>query len=354
MALAATGTKRVVFATADAGSFVRLRSALVHEALRRRHKVVVLAAVVEAATGAALERLGATVVAAPFGATGFNPFAGYRIRRDLTGHLRALAPHAIAYCDATAAVALQGPARRAGVPHRVALLASVADAVTAPVHDGLVAALKDATGVVVGTADEQRALAAAPWLERAMPTTVAPTAGVDVRRLGALPLPPLGDGFVFALVAAPDDASARETFTAAATELGRRSAGARFIIADDRVADGAASAAIHSAHVVVHASARDGLTAGLLHALAAGRPLIVSDVAAARDTVDERVNGCRVPAQDAGALVDAMTSFLRRTDLVPAMARASRLKAERRYDVAEVNRITLAALGLDEDFAAAA
>ena len=63
--------------------------------------------------------------------------------------------------------------------------------------------------------------------------------------------------------------------------------------------------------------------------------------------MDERVNGCLVAARDAGALAEAMASFLKRPDLIASIARASRLKAERFCDARVVNRSLLDALGLD-------
>ena len=81
-------------------------------------------------------------------------------------------------------------------------------------------------------------------------------------------------------------------------------------------------------------------------ALAAGRPVIVADIPGSRETVDERVNGCLVEPGNAGELAGAMESFLKRPDLIPAMARASRLKAERKFDVRDVNASWFKILGI--------
>jgi len=103
---------------------------------------------------------------------------------------------------------------------------------------------------------------------------------------------------------------------------------------------------IGAAHVVVVPSWGEGMPRVLLEALAAGRPVITTDTPGCRDAVDERVNGVLVPARDASALAEAMLSFLKRPDLIPAMARASRAKAERRFDVRAVNAKLLEVLGL--------
>ena len=63
--------------------------------------------------------------------------------------------------------------------------------------------------------------------------------------------------------------------------------------------------------------------------------------------VDERVNGCFVAPRDADALADAMESYLKRPDLIPAMARASRAKAERFSTASSVKRTMLELLRLE-------
>jgi glycosyltransferase involved in cell wall biosynthesis len=85
----------------------------------------------------------------------------------------------------------------------------------------------------------------------------------------------------------------------------------------------------------------------LLQALAAGRPIVTTNVAGCRETVDERVNGVLVAPRDPEALAEAMESFLRRPDLIPAMARASRGKAERFDSVAAVRRTMLGVVGIE-------
>ncbi len=104
--------------------------------------------------------------------------------------------------------------------------------------------------------------------------------------------------------------------------------------------------AIGRAHVYVYPSRAEGMPRSVLEALAAGRPVITTNSPGCRETVDERVNGCLVPPGDAAALAEAMESFLKRPDLIPAMARASRIKAERRFDAREVNKVLLEVLGL--------
>ena len=81
----------------------------------------------------------------------------------------------------------------------------------------------------------------------------------------------------------------------------------------------------------------------LFRSLALARARVVADGAFAREIVDDRVNGCLFAGADPAALADALAVFVRRPDLIAPMARAGRLKAERRFDE---RRIASALLGL--------
>ena len=105
--------------------------------------------------------------------------------------------------------------------------------------------------------------------------------------------------------------------------------------------------ALEQCHVFVYPSCAEGMPQPVLQAMAAGRPILTTNIAGCRDTVDERVNGCLVAPRDAEALAEAMESYLKRPDLIPAMARASRAKAERFGTAASVKRTMLELLRLE-------
>ncbi|HYD15862.1 MAG TPA: glycosyltransferase, partial [Hyphomicrobium sp.] len=84
----------------------------------------------------------------------------------------------------------------------------------------------------------------------------------------------------------------------------------------------------------------------VLEALATARPVITSRTPGCADTVDEKVSGCLVPSADVPALVIAMESYLNNPDQLAAGSRAARLKAERRFDVKEVNAAFARLLGI--------
>jgi glycosyltransferase involved in cell wall biosynthesis len=102
---------------------------------------------------------------------------------------------------------------------------------------------------------------------------------------------------------------------------------------------------IAAAHVLVLASYGEGLPHSVLEGMAMARPIITTDVPGCRETVVEGVNGHLVPARDAGALASAM---LRIADpaAAAAMGLRSRRITEERFDVHQVNRDILDAMGL--------
>ena len=200
--------------------------------------------------------------------------------------------------------------------------------------------------------------------------TLVPGVGVDLAAFPAMPLPPLDAGLVFLMTAPLDRQSGIETYAIAAEIVAARAPKARFRLLAEPIETEAApssgrdglitrldqpgqrpSAADHrdalaSAHVFVSASSRAGMPQPLLESLAASRPVIATDVPGSRETVDERVNGILVPPGNPAALADAMLSVLARPGLLAAMARASRLKAERRFDGQVAGRLIREALGL--------
>jgi glycosyltransferase involved in cell wall biosynthesis len=91
---------------------------------------------------------------------------------------------------------------------------------------------------------------------------------------------------------------------------------------------------------------REGVPRTNLEALAVGRPVVTTDWVGCRDTVDDGVNGYLVPPRDPAALAERLERYLRRPELVAQHGNASRLLAQRKFDINVVNRMLLDALGL--------
>ena len=76
------------------------------------------------------------------------------------------------------------------------------------------------------------------------------------------------------------------------------------------------------------------------------RPIVTTDAPGCRDTVDEGVNGFKVPIRDAAALAEAMARFVDDPALIASMGAQSRRLAEERFDVRKINAVILATMGL--------
>ena len=103
-----------------------------------------------------------------------------------------------------------------------------------------------------------------------------------------------------------------------------------------------------AAHVCVLPSYGEGTPRSVLEAMAMGRAIVTTDVPGCRGTVIEGSNGYLVPARDAPALAAAMSRLLDAPAVLAQMGRASRRLAEERFDVHDVNRTILEAMGLSE------
>ena len=81
---------------------------------------------------------------------------------------------------------------------------------------------------------------------------------------------------------------------------------------------------------------REGLPKSVIEASAVGLPVITTDSVGCRDTVDEGVNGFIVPPHRPDMIADRLRRLVNDEDLRRRMGRASRLKAEKEYDVRDV------------------
>lgn len=96
--------------------------------------------------------------------------------------------------------------------------------------------------------------------------------------------------------------------------------------------------------VYVLPSWREGMPRTVMEAMAVGRAVVTTDVPGCRETVVDRENGFLVPARNPQALAAAMRRFIEAPALAVSMGAASRVLAERRFDVRQVNREMLRAM----------
>jgi glycosyltransferase involved in cell wall biosynthesis len=95
------------------------------------------------------------------------------------------------------------------------------------------------------------------------------------------------------------------------------------------------------ADVAVLPSYREGLPKSLLEAAACGRPIVACDVPGCREIVRPGDNGFLVPAQDAGALAEALEKLLTDPSLRLRMGERSRRLVEEQFHDGIVIRETL-------------
>lgn len=98
--------------------------------------------------------------------------------------------------------------------------------------------------------------------------------------------------------------------------------------------------------VFVLPSYHEGTPKSALEAMAMARPVIMTDVPGCRETVRDGENGFLVPAKDVGALVEKMNYFIATPSACAMMGQASRAYCKEKFDVAQVNRVILEAMGL--------
>ena len=102
------------------------------------------------------------------------------------------------------------------------------------------------------------------------------------------------------------------------------------------------AALLAESHVVCLPSYREGLPKSLLEALAAGRPVVTTDVPGCREVVTDGVNGFLVPARSVAPLADALRKLITDADLRRRMGTAGRTRAETEFSTQRVTAETLA------------
>ena len=381
---ATSGVKRVALVLPAARVLGGTAGTLLSEIRDRRHRALVLAPDWSDATRAAAAAFGAETEAFPLKGEGPRAFADFATVHVLARRLEEFNPHAVAGFGAKAALLAALAARGLNNAEVISIIGAGDAMFGPPGADAGNAARPDARwqrlarrgfaasgGIVVASEEARRRLRSLDLADRASPITTLPSSGVDLAAFAASPLPPLDDGPVFLLIERAGDGEAAARFEDAAARIRAEAAPSRFHALPSAGAatepppapprpgrtvrqrhverlDAATelASAVTAAHVVVIASAADGFPPGALEALALARPLVIADGAFAREIVDDRVNGCLFSGTEPAALADAMAVFVRRPDLIAAMGRASRLKAERRFDERRIAADLLGLLGV--------
>jgi glycosyltransferase involved in cell wall biosynthesis len=347
------------------GSLIaRLRGGLIEACLARNVGVLAFAPDMGAEGSRSLILLGAEAQSIALKQSVFSPMRRAREISSLAGQLMTQgASAALIFGNHIAPMAVRA-ARKARVGRVILLINEIRDRKLAK---GVVAAIRMSDAVIVHNDEDARLVRAA--VGRSPVEVVRVTgAGIDLAALDRRDLPPLDGPIRFLAAARLDPIKGVLDFLEAARTAKNAGISAEFVLAGpegrERNTIGADTIAryapfvqfagdqadlrglIEDAHVFVCPSRCEGMPHAVLQAMAAGRPIIASDVPGVRDTVDENVNGTMVPAGDAAGLAEAFHRMVRQRTLLPAMGRASRAKAERGFSSLDVNRSLLATLRL--------
>jgi glycosyltransferase involved in cell wall biosynthesis len=302
-----------------------------------------------------------------------NPFAEIGTFRELLSHYRALKPDIVHHVALKPILYGSLAARFAGVRHIV----------NAPVGMGYVFTSQSATSRVLRPAvavalrallnprgskvvfenPDDRAEFIASGTARADDAVVIRGAGVDIEAFAPIPepMPPV----TIVLVARMLWDKGVGEFVGAARAL--RSANRRFLLVGTGDPQNPASISedelrswndegvvewlghrtdvaeiLSKAHIACLPSYREGLPKSLLEALAAGLPVVTTDVPGCRETVTDGVSGLLVPPHDADALAGALWTLIEDADLRRQFGAASRRRAETEFASSIVIAETLA------------
>ncbi len=374
-------SRRVAVVGSDWTRLARLRGDFIAHLLDRYHQVLCLAP--EGPLDPIgehvryLEELGAICASFPMRTDGPHPLADRKSIGILKAKFKDWRPHVVLACQSKAMLLGGIAARKARVPRVVLLASELGEGLGGVAKPGwrwrrlARAGLSAGNAVVFHNRSDQRHVVNTFGLPFKAATAVVPGAGVDLSRYVPMPLPSVLKGLVFVMVAPFRREKGVIEFCEAAREVHRAWPETRFVLAGpEDIGSGAITRAelarytdcvevrgdhhdvrplFAEAHVVVLPSWREGMSRILQEALACGRPIIASDIPGCREAADVRVNGLLVPPKDPGALAAAMCNVIDRPELLASMARASRLKAERLFDVRSVNAELNRVLSLDLD-----
>ena len=95
---------------------------------------------------------------------------------------------------------------------------------------------------------------------------------------------------------------------------------------------------LEKCRIFVLPSYREGIPRSVLEAMSVGRAIITTDVPGCKETVQSYRNGILVPAENNGALAEAMKWMIEHPEIAEMMGDLSFKLAKKRYDVNKVNK----------------
>jgi glycosyltransferase involved in cell wall biosynthesis len=368
---------KVVVLGSLAESLINFRKDLLVELVSRGYQVVAAAPDMDPVTSAALQRLGVQSREVALSRTGMNPASDLRGFFRLISFLRRENPGALIAYTAKPVVYGLLASRFAGIAHTGAMITGLGFAFTeGPGLRRRIArfvagalyrlAFRRATCVVFQNEDDKALFVSNGFVPVRLKPTIVNGSGVDLDAFKPTPLP---ERPVFLMVSRLLGAKGVREYAAAARNLREKCPEARTLLVGwiDKSPDAVSAddlkqwqiegmeylgklqdvrSAIASANVVVLPSYREGTPRSVLEGMAMGRAIITTDVPGCRMTVEDGVNGYKVPARDADSLANAMIQLASNKALRETMGRQSRQRVSKLYESRSVARATADALGL--------
>lgn len=371
-------SQRVAVIGSHARYLVDFRGALMEAMTAHGHEVLALAPDFDAAMRSQLSASGIEPVDISLSRTGMNPLWDFRDAIALYAQLRQLKPQVVLAYTVKPVIYGMLAAALARVPHRFALITglgyvfsderSLRHRIVQKVAQQLYRiALRGAEAIFMQNPDDagefiSRGIVAGDKVARINGS------GIDLAKwpLMELPFPPV----TFALAARLLGHKGVREYVAAARLVKAKHPEVRFLLLGaldsnptaigrlevaSWVAEGVVEWPGHvemrpwlaQTSVFVLPSYREGVPRSTQEAMAAGRPIITTDVPGCRETVVAGENGYLVPPRDAGSLAAAMLHFVENPRQIAVMGRSSRRLAEERFDVRAINERMLSVMGLD-------
>ena len=355
---------------------MNFRKDLIAELIARGHKVIAVAPDMDTETAARLVGLGAEARRVAFSRTGMNPLADALGVFRLWRFLKNTKPDAlVAYTAKPVAYGLIA-ARIAGLKHACGMITGLGFAFT----DGggarrkiarfaviplLRLALPTAHRLVFQNDDDLAVFRQLGLLGQNQVVAIVNGSGVNIHEFEETPLP---EAAVFLMIArllgdkgtrefAAASRLLREKFPAAKTRLvgwlDSSPDSVRQEELDQWIQEGIeflgklgdVRPAIAGSSAVVLPSYREGTPRSVLEGMAMGRAIVTTDAPGCRLTVEQGVNGLKVPARTVAPLAEAMMKLAGDAALRQRMGKASRSRAESLYESKAVAKAT--ADGLD-------
>lgn len=373
--------RSIALISSSAYSLANFRGPLIAALAGAGVKAWALAPDFDAGSRARMTALGAEPVDIALDRAGMRPLRDLADFRRLAGTLRRLRP------DATFAYFIKPviygslAARRAEVPRRFALMAGMGYAFTPGEGRGgakrallrrvATRLLKRGLGacetVFFNNGDDLAQLAEAGLIDPAKGVVLGGT-GVDLTHFA--PAPPVSAPLRFLMIARLLREKGVAEYAEAARIVRAAHPAVEFHLAGDvdanpgaltraEVAAWQAEGAIRwhghvddvrpliaQSSVYVLPSWREGKPRSTQEAMAMGRPVVTTEAVGCRDTVEEGVNGYKVPVRDPAALAAAMLRFVEAPERVATMGAESLRLAREMFDVDRINARILEALGL--------